>query len=634
MNSTRIITAIGFILITLSINSRTIDPRESIRNNFPSLEEVLSFLNNALLYECQSCQYGIAKKESGYFLTYRNFISKESDEQLIWSSANNKFVESVRSDYANMNRPRSQANNEFSELYNQREKFDFMFFYGYDNWAQDIVNFLKPMKDSLSAEDLENMARANDELAKQAINQGNQFRKYKTLRTEDAEKASAYAQNSMEYWAAIKKINPKYTPLIIEDLDLKIGNENMHFYNLFNSVKMENKANYFLSRAWYPECYIQSAKNLLFSCSIDAFLITQGDSDTYPLWYVQKKQNYRNDVVVINAQLLYTPWFLQMNKERYKYNSLLDQNSYAALLKKGMYWDNKQEKVPFKNWLSQKVQTSDTSTLLYDLVPKAFIIPFKGSNLNVKMNGNFFAHNDLAILDIISSNPARDFNFTSPFQMYLLGLVEYYLERGKSFHLTPKIQPFKSDKESIRQLDNLMLYTEVSYLNALKHSGAYELNFVCYGIQELPPLFNTDKMRLIEELMNQLPISQIIKMNNLSMLESMSAFCSEVAPKQNEQLKNEARPILLDRIEEMSVLNKAFEKDIQNMEEIFSIYAGIRLQWVKFEPPKIAPSDQFVLDALYKKVQQFLNNPVIENRHWSELKLQALIKGLENLELN
>jgi hypothetical protein len=134
--------------------------------------------------------------------------------------------------------------------------------------------------------------------------------------------------------------------------------------------------------------------------------------------------------------------------------------------------------------------------------------------------------------------------------------------------------------------------------------------------------------------MNQLPISQIIKMNNLSMLESMSAFCSEVAPKQNEQLKNEARPILLDRIEEMSVLNKAFEKDIQNMEEIFSIYAGIRLQWVKFEPPTIAPSDQFVLDALYKKVQQFLNNPVIENRDWSELKLQALKKGLENLELN
>ena len=137
MKSTRIITAIGFILITLSINSRTIDPRESIRNNFPSLEEVLSFLNNALLYECQSCQYGIAKKESGYFLTYRNFISKESDEQLIWSSANNKFVESLRSDYANMNRPRSQANNEFSELYNQREKFDFMFFYGYDNCISD-----------------------------------------------------------------------------------------------------------------------------------------------------------------------------------------------------------------------------------------------------------------------------------------------------------------------------------------------------------------------------------------------------------------------------------------------------------------------------------------------------------------
>jgi hypothetical protein len=70
------------------------------------------------------------------------------------------------------------------------------------------------------------------------------------------------------------------------------------------------------------------------------------------------------------------------------------------------------------------------------------------------------------------------------------------------------------------------------------------------------------------------------------------------------------------------------------MEEIFSIYAGIRLQWVKFEPPTIAPSDQFVLDTLYKKVQQFLNNPVIENRDWSELKLQALKKGLETLELN
>ncbi|PCJ25160.1 MAG: hypothetical protein COA97_08425 [Flavobacteriales bacterium] len=220
------------------------------------------------------------------------------------------------------------------------------------------------------------------------------------------------------------------------------------------------------------------AKNYLNSCAPNAILFTNGDNDTFPLWYVQEVLRYRTDVRVVNLSLLNTDWYItQMRRKAWVADGIPQRlpesklrqgtNDYIPIYERpgvtgfrdvdemiafviddtpkskvGVGQNRKQvDYLPSKNF---KITVDKAKVLANGTVSKENANRIV-DNVEWTVNKSYLMKNDLVILDILAANDWERpiyFAITTGADSYL-GLTNYFQLEGLAYRLVPyKVQSF------------------------------------------------------------------------------------------------------------------------------------------------------------------------------------------------
>jgi len=216
--------------------------------------------------------------------------------------------------------------------------------------------------------------------------------------------------------------------------------------------------------------------NYLESCAPNAIIFTNGDNDTFPLWYAQMVEGIRTDVRVCNLSYFQTDWYVdQMRRKAYNSDALpikFEHNQYVQGTRDIVYvLDQIKRPVNLKEALDfvrsedpqTKLQQADNASFfpsrqLFYPVDKAAVLannvidPKNADSIvtqmEINLKGNYLTKDELMILDIIANNNWKRpiyFAITVGSDKYL-NLQNYFQTEGFAYRLVPIKAPASPGK--------------------------------------------------------------------------------------------------------------------------------------------------------------------------------------------
>ncbi len=178
--------------------------------------------------------------------------------------------------------------------------------------------------------------------------------------------------------------------------------------------------------------------NLLQSCEPDAILFTNGDNDTFPLWYLQDVEGIRRDVRVVNLSLLNTNWYIR----QLKHNEPHGAKKVPISLTDAMI-ENIQPLFPYES-STRELPVPDEVIRMYDVQDTA-VIHRKAISFRMDHTLQFGNVRGLRVQDVMVYDIVRTFNWQRPIYFAMtvsddgkIGLRDYLQWDGLAFKLTPK----------------------------------------------------------------------------------------------------------------------------------------------------------------------------------------------------
>jgi hypothetical protein len=297
---------------------------------------------------------------------------------------------------------------------------------------------------------------------------------------------------------------------------------------------------------------VDAAKNLLNSCAPNAILITNGDNDTFPLWYAQEVEGIRTDVRVAVLPYMNTDWYIQqLKRPAYQSQGLPLSMGDAA------YTQGNNDMLPFmpnpavdsldvKQFIGLVGQDSpllkytdgtySTSTfptpkffLKVDTaaVKQAGVIPADRrhqlvSKLRWSMGKRAIEKKHLVILDLIATNNwQRPIYFSSTISTPdFLNLQPYFQVEGMAYRLLPLKDPGYT-----KNSDEGFVETALNY-KQLMHTFAYR------GLSDSSVYYDENNLRFpsyYRDKFSRLANAYLAK-GNAAKAKEVADYCLQVMP--------------------------------------------------------------------------------------------------------